>query len=48
LDTGLGNRAAQALYAAYGFTVRGERRAPDRRVADAIGGPGFISYFKPL
>jgi ribosomal protein S18 acetylase RimI-like enzyme len=48
LDTGLSNRAAQALYEAYGFSVRGERRAPDGRVAAAIGGPGFISYYKPL
>ena len=24
------------------------RRAPDERVARAVGGPGFVSYFKPL
>jgi ribosomal protein S18 acetylase RimI-like enzyme len=48
LDTGLTNEDAQALYEASGFTARGERRAPDARVAAAIGGPGFISYYKPL
>lgn len=48
LDTGLENRPAQALYAAYGFRAQGERRAPDERAASAIGGPGFVSYFKPL
>jgi ribosomal protein S18 acetylase RimI-like enzyme len=48
LDTGLQNHDAQALYGAYGFTVTGERRAPDAATAAAIGGPGFISYFKPL
>jgi ribosomal protein S18 acetylase RimI-like enzyme len=48
LDTGLQNHTAQALYEAYGFTVRGERRAADAAVAAAIGGPGFVSYFKPL
>jgi ribosomal protein S18 acetylase RimI-like enzyme len=48
LDTGLANDDAQALYEAYGFTPRGERHARDERVAAAIGGPGFVSYFKPL
>jgi ribosomal protein S18 acetylase RimI-like enzyme len=48
LDTGVENRVAQALYTKYGFTVTGERHAPDERVAAAIGGSGFVSYFKPL
>lgn len=48
LDTGLENRAAQALYEAYGFAAHGERRASDPRVAHAVGGAGFVSYFKPL
>jgi ribosomal protein S18 acetylase RimI-like enzyme len=48
LDTGLDNAAGQALYEACGFERRGERRAPDERSAAAIGGPGFVSYFKPL
>lgn len=46
LDTGLDNTVAQALYEGYGFEREGERRAPDDRVAAAIGGPGFVSYFK--
>ena len=48
LDTGLNNHAAQALYEACGFEAVGERRAPDERVARAVGGPGFVSYFKPV
>ena len=48
LDTGLQNTAAQALYERYGFT-RGEvHRAADERIARAVGGPGFVSYFKRL
>jgi ribosomal protein S18 acetylase RimI-like enzyme len=47
LDTGLANRPARALYAAYGFAERDVRRAADDRVARAVGGPGFVSYFKP-
>ncbi len=48
LDTGLQNHGAQALYEANGFVAQGERRAPDERVARAVGGPGFVSYFKAL
>lgn len=48
LDTGLDNAAARALYEAHGFEAAGERRAPDERVARAVGGPGFVSYFKPV
>ena len=48
LDTGLANRDAQALYLANGFYERGRRRAPDAQIEAAIGGPGFVSYFKPL
>jgi ribosomal protein S18 acetylase RimI-like enzyme len=47
LDTGLTNRPARALYAAYGFAERDVRRAADDRTARAVGGPGFVSYFKP-
>jgi ribosomal protein S18 acetylase RimI-like enzyme len=47
LDTGLQNTAARALYESYGFEERDIRRAPDARVARAVGGPGFVSYFKP-
>lgn len=48
LDTGLANHDAQALYAANGFEVRGQRRAPSAQIAAAIGGAGFVSYFKAL
>ena len=47
LDTGLANAPARALYAAYGFAERDVRHAADDRVARAVGGPGFVSYFKP-
>jgi len=48
LDTGLHNGAARALYEASGFTAREIRRAPSADLAAAIGGPGFVSYLKPL
>jgi GNAT superfamily N-acetyltransferase len=48
LDTGLENRDAQALYERYGFARGAEHRAPDDRIARAVGGPGFVSYFKRL
>ncbi len=48
LDTGLQNVGARALYEACGFTIAGERRSPDARVTGAVGGPGFVSYLKPL
>lgn len=47
LDTGLQNTAARALYERHGFQLRAERRAPNDAVAAAVGGPGFVSYFKP-
>jgi ribosomal protein S18 acetylase RimI-like enzyme len=47
LDTGLGNAPARALYSAYGFREQEVRRAADDRTARAVGGPGFVSYFKP-
>lgn len=48
LDTGLVNTGAQALYEACGFQ-RGEvRLAQGSRVERAIGGPGFVGYFKPV
>jgi ribosomal protein S18 acetylase RimI-like enzyme len=47
LDTGLANEPARALYAAYGFDERDVRRAADDKIARAVGGPGFVSYFKP-
>ena len=48
LDTGLQNEAARALYEHTGFRQREIRRAPNPRVAAAIGGPGFVGFFKPL
>jgi ribosomal protein S18 acetylase RimI-like enzyme len=46
LDTGLHNDGARALYEAYGFVEREVRRAPSARAAKAIGGPGFVAYFR--
>ncbi len=46
LDTGLENARAPALYEGRGYLVQGTRKAPSDRVARAIGGPGFVSYFK--
>jgi ribosomal protein S18 acetylase RimI-like enzyme len=46
LDTGVENDGAQAFYERAGFERRGERRAPDERTARAVGGAGFISYFR--
>jgi ribosomal protein S18 acetylase RimI-like enzyme len=48
LDTGLHNAPARALYEAYGFGEREIRRAPNERTARALGGPGFIGYFKAV
>ena len=48
LDTGLHNEPARALYERTGFRQREIRRAPNPTVAAAIGGPGFVGYFKPL
>jgi ribosomal protein S18 acetylase RimI-like enzyme len=47
LDTGLANDGARALYEGRGFAVREVRRAPNPRAARAVGGPGFVAYFKP-
>ena len=46
LDTGLHNEGARALYRACGFREREVRRAPTARAERAIGGPGFVAYFK--
>lgn len=48
LDTGLHNDPARALYEATGFQEHEIRRAPSPHVAEAIGGPGFVSYQKRL
>jgi ribosomal protein S18 acetylase RimI-like enzyme len=46
LDTGLHNEGARAFYQACGFREREVRRAPTPRAARAIGGPGFVAYFR--
>ena len=48
LDTGLENEAAQRLYERLGFERRDVRRAPDERTTRAIGGQGFMGYFKAV
>lgn len=48
LDTGLQNTGAQALYEAHGFEATGEKHAPSDRHTRAIGGPGFVSYYKTV
>jgi ribosomal protein S18 acetylase RimI-like enzyme len=47
LDTGLHNDAAMALYERAGYERRGVRRTSARQ-SRVIGGPGFVSYVKPL
>lgn len=48
LDTGLENAPARALYEASGFEERDIRRARDERAAAALGGAGFVGFFKAL
>jgi ribosomal protein S18 acetylase RimI-like enzyme len=48
LDTGLENEPAQRLYESRGFERRDVRHAPDDRAARAIGGRGFVGYYKAL
>jgi ribosomal protein S18 acetylase RimI-like enzyme len=48
LDTGLENAPARRLYERHGFEERDIRRAPDERAVRAIGGRGFVGYFKPV
>ena len=47
LDTALNNGSARKLYESAGFERRDVRHAPDPRTERAIGGPGFVSYFRP-
>jgi ribosomal protein S18 acetylase RimI-like enzyme len=46
LDTGVANDSARALYEACGYHEREVRHAPDPAIASAVGGPGFVAYFK--
>jgi ribosomal protein S18 acetylase RimI-like enzyme len=47
LDTGLENAPARALYEGAGFLEQGVRTAPSAAVARAVGGPGFVAYYRP-
>jgi ribosomal protein S18 acetylase RimI-like enzyme len=48
LDTGVANAAARALYDGAGYAITEVRMAPDAGTVRAIGGPGFVSYFRPV
>ncbi len=48
LDTGVGNTAGRALYEACGFEKVEVRTTLDPATARAIGGPGFVSYFRAV
>ena len=48
LDTALNNGSARKLYESSGFDRRDVRHAPDPRSERAIGGPGFVSYLRPV
>jgi ribosomal protein S18 acetylase RimI-like enzyme len=48
LDTGLENAAARRLYEASGYEQRDIRRARDERAARAVGGAGFVGFYKAL
>jgi ribosomal protein S18 acetylase RimI-like enzyme len=48
LDTGLANAGAKAFYEAIGFERTEVRTASDPRTVRAIGGRGFVSYFRAV
>jgi ribosomal protein S18 acetylase RimI-like enzyme len=48
LDTGLENDAARRLYEVSGFEQRDIRRVKSERAARAVGGAGFVGFFKAL
>jgi ribosomal protein S18 acetylase RimI-like enzyme len=47
LDTGLENTPARALYERAGFHEEGVRHAPSAAAARALGGRGFVAYYRP-
>lgn len=47
LDTGIENAPARALYEGWGFERGPTRRAPSKRIERAVGGAGFVSYYRP-
>jgi ribosomal protein S18 acetylase RimI-like enzyme len=48
LDTGLENTPARSLYEAAGFRIEEIREAHDPRQVRALGGRGFVAYFRPV
>lgn len=46
LDTGLENAPARALYASLGFQPREERPVASAAAARALGGAGFVGFFR--
>jgi ribosomal protein S18 acetylase RimI-like enzyme len=48
LDTGLDNTPAQALYEHAGFESREVRRVASEAMARAVGGRGFVAYYRGL
>jgi ribosomal protein S18 acetylase RimI-like enzyme len=48
LDTGLDNAGAQALYERFGFESREVRRVTSDAMARAVGGRGFVGYYRRL
>jgi ribosomal protein S18 acetylase RimI-like enzyme len=48
LDTGLDNTPARSLYEAAGFRIEEIREAHDPRQMQALGGRGFVAYFRPV
>jgi ribosomal protein S18 acetylase RimI-like enzyme len=48
LDTGLDNTGARALYEGAGFSSREVRRAASPAMAAAVGGRGFVAYYRGL
>jgi ribosomal protein S18 acetylase RimI-like enzyme len=48
LDTGVDNAPARALYEGAGFHSREVRRAASDAMARAVGGRGFVAYYRGL
>jgi ribosomal protein S18 acetylase RimI-like enzyme len=48
LDTGLDNAPAQALYERTGFRSREVRQVASPRMERAVGGRGFVAYYRGL
>jgi ribosomal protein S18 acetylase RimI-like enzyme len=48
LDTGVDNAAARALYERAGFESREVRRVASEAMARAVGGHGFVAYYRSV